>query len=164
MVPSSVSPGNVKLQVVMLLNVITGQLFLGGHRFVPNARGKEGSRKHLCIEWLFLSFSIKKSVFQGISGHPLHLGRILCFAWADNKIHDVQACTTFIICIISITEANSWSKTGINSCLVQNCNHTVMFQELTVVQVSWILQISQTGNPTSPSSTSRSNCKHAIKR
>lgn len=39
----------------------------------------------------------KKSVFQGMSEHPWHFQSVFSFARADNKVHDMQVCTTCTI-------------------------------------------------------------------
>lgn len=54
----------------MLCKVMMDQMFLDSHGFVRNSEEKEGDRKCLCIELLFLCFSIKSQFFQGVFEHP----------------------------------------------------------------------------------------------
>ena len=96
MVPSSVSAGDAKLRAVMLCNVMVDQMFLDGHGFVQNSKEKEGDdRKCLCIERLFLCFSIKSQFFR-VSLSILGTLRVLL----DDKVRDVQVCTTCTICTV----------------------------------------------------------------
>lgn len=141
---------------VVMWNVIRGQMFLEGHRFLQNLKEKERRRKHLQIEWLFFCFSTKSQIFVVYLGFPGTWVALLFCCGLSSTV-----CT---ICSISTTAVHSQSKRGINSCLVQKCNHTVIFKELAVLQVPWVLRISQTDNPTSFSFTNRITCKHAIKR
>lgn len=117
MVLSSVSAGDVKLRMVMLCNVMMDQMFLDGHGFVQNSKEKEGDRKRLCIEWLCLCFSIKSQFFR-VYLSILGTLRVLLGLMIKSRMCMSAPLAPFEVC--------SWAKTGINSCLVQKCNCTVI--------------------------------------
>lgn len=86
MVPSSVSAGDMKLQVVTLS--MKDQTFLDGHGFAQNSKEREGDRKSLYVERLFSCFSIKSQFFR-VYLSILGTLRVLL----DEKVQDEQVFT-----------------------------------------------------------------------